>query len=118
MKSKADKLDIGKLETIPIDLSKISDAVKKDVVKKDVYNAQIKNVGAKIPDITNLATTTTFNVEISKFKSEIRSMTNLVTTTALTAVGSKTLDNSKYITTPELNKLTAKTFAARLAPAI
>ena len=116
MKSKTDKLDIGKLETTPIDLSKISDAVKKDVVKKDVYNAQIKNVEAN--NITNLATTTTFNVEISTFKSEIRSITNLFTTSALTAVGSKTLDSSKYITTPELNKLTAKTFAARLVPAI
>ena len=34
MKSKGDKLDIGKLETTPVDLSKLSNVVKNDVVKK------------------------------------------------------------------------------------
>ena len=43
-KSKIDKLDIGKFETTPFDLSKLSDVVKNDVVKKDVYNAKIKNI--------------------------------------------------------------------------
>ena len=38
MKSKVDKLDIGKLETTPVDLSKLSNAVKNDVVKKTEYN--------------------------------------------------------------------------------
>ena len=37
LKSKVDKLDIGKLETTPVDLSELSDAVKNDVVKKDIY---------------------------------------------------------------------------------
>ena len=37
LKSKVDKLDVNKL--VPVDLSKLSDAVKTDVVKKDVYNA-------------------------------------------------------------------------------
>ena len=44
LKSKIDKLDIGKLETTSINLSKLSDVVKNDVVlKKDVYNALIEN---------------------------------------------------------------------------
>ena len=34
LKSRVDKLDIGKLETAPIDLSKLSNVVKDDVVKK------------------------------------------------------------------------------------
>ena len=34
LKSKADKVDIGKLETAPVDLSKLSYVVKNDVVKK------------------------------------------------------------------------------------
>ena len=34
LKSKVHKLDIGKLETTPDDLSKLSDAVKNEVVKK------------------------------------------------------------------------------------
>ena len=42
LKSKVDKLDIGKLAPVPVDLSKLSDVVKNNVVKKDVYNAQKK----------------------------------------------------------------------------
>ena len=44
MKNKVDKLDIGKLETTPLDLSdavnmmQLSDVVKTEVVKKKVYN--------------------------------------------------------------------------------
>ena len=34
MKSKVDKLDIGRLETTPVELSKLNNAVKNDVVKK------------------------------------------------------------------------------------
>ena len=42
-------------------------------------------------------------------------ITNLATLTALTAVENKISDHSKYITTPEFNKLTAENFAARLS---
>ena len=59
MKSKVGKLDVDKLVRVPLDLSKLSDAIKNDVVKKDVYNAKIKNIEDKIPDIINLATTQT-----------------------------------------------------------
>ena len=44
LKNKVDKLDIGKLETTPLDLSdavnmmQLSDVVKTEVVKKKVYN--------------------------------------------------------------------------------
>ena len=39
LKSETDKLDIGKLETTPVDLSKLSDTVKSEVFKKKtVYN--------------------------------------------------------------------------------
>ena len=34
MKSKVDKLDIGRLETTSVELSKLSNVVKNDVVKK------------------------------------------------------------------------------------
>ena len=56
LKSKVDKLDVDKLVTVPIDLNKLSDAVKSYAVKIDSYNAKIKNIEDKIPDITNLAT--------------------------------------------------------------
>ena len=50
---------------MPIDLSKLRDAVKDDVVKKNVYNAKIKYIEDKIPDITKLATSATLNAKIN-----------------------------------------------------
>ena len=38
LKTEVHQLDIGKLTTIPVDLSKLSDAVKNDVVKKAFYD--------------------------------------------------------------------------------
>ena len=38
LKTEVDKLDIEKLAPVPVDLSKLSDVVKKDVVKKAVYD--------------------------------------------------------------------------------
>ena len=85
LKSKVDKLDVGKLVPIPVELSKLCDAVKNDIVKKDLYNTKIKNIEDKIPDITNLATYTTVNAKINKVKKKIPSITNLATTAALNA---------------------------------
>ena len=113
------------------------DVVKNDVVEKDVYNAKIKNTEDKIlgitnlaantintkinevkneiPNIANLATIAALNAKINKVKNEMPSITNLAI--ALIAVENKILYHSKYITTPELNKLTAENFAATLAQA-
>ena len=44
MKTKVDELDIGKLETTPVDLSKISNVVANYVVKKTEYNELVKKV--------------------------------------------------------------------------
>ena len=71
---------------------------------KDVYNANIKDIEDKISEITNLATNTTLA------KDEIPSITNLATSTVITDVENKVPDHSKYITTPEFNKLTAENF--------
>ena len=112
---------------------------KNDVVEEDVYNAKVKNIADKIPDITNLAVNTTLNAKINEVKNEIPSITNLATTaalnakinkfenetpsitnlattstTALTAVENKIPYYSKYITTPEFNKLRAENFTERL----
>ena len=65
LKSKVDKLDVVKLEPVPVDLDKLSDVVKNNVVKKHVYNAKIKDIEDKIPDITNLTNNTTFNAKIN-----------------------------------------------------
>ena len=44
LNSKVDNLDIGKLGTTPIDLSKLSNIVKNDVVKKTEYDELVKKV--------------------------------------------------------------------------
>ena len=68
--SKVEKLDVDKLVTGPVDLSKLSDAVKNDVVKKDVYNGEIKNIEDKIPDIINVATNAPLNAKINEIKTK------------------------------------------------
>ena len=61
MKRKVDKLGVDKLVPVPVDLRKLSDAVKNDVVNKNAYNTKINDIEDKIPDITNLANNTTVN---------------------------------------------------------
>ena len=42
LKSEIDVLDIDNLETVPVDLSKVSDEAKNDDVEKVVYNELVK----------------------------------------------------------------------------
>ena len=44
LKSKVDKLDIGKLETTQVDLSKLSNVVKNNIVKNAEYNELVKKL--------------------------------------------------------------------------
>ena len=44
MESKADKLDIVKLETALINLSKLSDVAKSEVIKNTTYDELVKKV--------------------------------------------------------------------------
>ena len=44
LKTEIDKLDIDKLATVPVDLSKLSDVVKNDVVKKTVHHKLVAKV--------------------------------------------------------------------------
>ena len=96
LKGKVDKFDADKLVPIPVDLSKLSDVKKNDVLKKDGYKAQIKNIEYKIPDITNLATNTTFNAKIKEVKAKIPTITTLANT-ALTAVENKMPNASNLV---------------------
>ena len=57
LKTEVDKLDIDELAPVPVDLSKLSDAVKNDVVKKAVYNKLVAKV--------NNVDTTVFFLELS-----------------------------------------------------
>ena len=74
LNSKADKLHVNNLDSVLVDLSKLSDVVENDIVKKDVYNAKIKNIEDKIPDVTKLATNTTLDT----VENEMPNICNLV----------------------------------------
>ena len=63
-----------------------------------VLNTNISEVENKIPDTSSLATTNVLNTKISEVENKIPY-------------------HDKYITTPEFNKLTAESFAARLKQA-
>ena len=97
LKRKVSKLDVDKLVTVPLDLSKLSDSVKNDAVKKGVDNNKIINIADKIPGITNLATNTTLNAKTNEVKKEIPSMTNLAATTDLNAVENKVTNVSNLV---------------------
>ena len=67
LKSKVGKLDIGKLETTPIDLSKSSNGVKNDFVKNTEYNELVKKVKTiQTIDTSNLLKKTDYNTEINE----------------------------------------------------
>ena len=79
LKSKVDKVDADKFVFVFVDLSKLSDVVKKYIYKDE------KNIKDKIPDINKLAINTTFNAKINEVNGKIPSITNLATTAALNA---------------------------------
>ena len=65
LKSKIDKLDIGKLETTPVDLSNLSNVVKYDFVKKTEYNKLVKKVNdISTTDTSNLVKKTGCNTKV------------------------------------------------------
>ena len=97
LKSDIDNLDIDKLETVSIDLSKLS-----DVVQKAVYDELVKNVNAIKTVFTN-----------DLVKKNWWNWWNWKTLMKL----KKILDHGKYITTQEFNKLAQENFATRLKQA-
>ena len=110
LKIEVDKLDIDKLATVPVDLSKLSNLGKNDVVKKTVfdklvtkvdnidtsglfkktdYNTKISEIEDKIPDTSGLVKKTDYNTKITEIEGKIPSINNLATKTALTTVENK-----------------------------
>ena len=105
-----DKLDIDTLAPIPVDLSKLSDAVKNDVIRKDVYNklvAKGNNIDTsrfvlknkydtdkselekKISDASGLVKKTDYNIKITEIEGKIPDISNLAIKTVLTSVENK-----------------------------
>ena len=100
-KTEVDKLDINKLVSVLVDLSKLSDAVKNDLVKETDYNAKITEIENKFPDISNLATKT----ELATVENKISNVSGLATKTALTAVENKIPDISNFTTKTVLTNI-------------
>ena len=66
LKTKIDNLDVGKLNTTPADLIKLSNVVDNDFVKKTVYDKlMIKSnaIDTKIPSTTELVNKTQYNLD-------------------------------------------------------
>ena len=110
LKSEVDKLDIGKLTTVPIDLSKLSNAVKNDFLKKTVYdklvakvnsinasdfllktnfNTKITGLENKIPNTNGLVKKTDYNTKITEIENKMPDISVLAIKTALTTVENK-----------------------------
>ena len=110
LKAEVKKLYINKLVSAPVDLSKLSDAVKNDFVRKTVDNKLVWRVNSidtsrfalktkydtgkaelenKIPDSSELAKKTDYNAKITEIEGEIPSISGLATNVALTAVENK-----------------------------
>ena len=64
-----DKIDVSKLKTVPVDLSKLSNVVKNEVVKKTVYDklvAKVNNI-----ETSGFAFKTKYNADKSKLEKKI-----------------------------------------------
>ena len=82
LKTEVDKLDIGKLVPVSVDLSKLSDAVKNDVVKKTVYDklvAKVDNI-----DTSDFVLKTMYNTDKTELEKKIPNVTNFVKKAKLT----------------------------------
>ena len=120
LKTEVDKLDLGKLAPVPVDLSKLSNVVKNDVVKKTVYDkliGKVNNIDTsdfalktkyntdktelenKIPDETDFVK----QVKLTELENKIPDISNLATKTALTTVENKIPDVSNLVNKTDYN---------------
>ena len=71
LKTVVDKSDFDKLVPVPVDLSELSDVVKKDAVKKDVYDKLV----AKVDNIDTTSFVLKTKYDTDKSESEIKFLT-------------------------------------------
>ena len=87
LRTEVDKLDIDKLSPVPVDLSKLSDAVKIDVVKKTVYHkldAKVNNI-----DTSDFVLKTKYQTDKTELEKKIPDVTDFVKKTKLTELEKK-----------------------------
>ena len=118
LKTEVDKLDIGKLVAVTVDLSKLSDLVKSDVAKKIEYDklaGKVNNIDTsgfflktkyaadklelkkKIADASNLVKNTNYNTKIAELENKIPDISNLATKSPLTTAENKIPDTSNLV---------------------
>ena len=54
LKSEANKIDVDKLKTAPVDLAKLTNAVENDLVKKTVYDTKVTTIEGQLAGITKI----------------------------------------------------------------
>ena len=69
LKTEADKLDIGKLETVPVHLAKLSNKVVNNVIKKTQFSTLVSKVHSI--DTTNFVSKTKYGKDGSSFEDKI-----------------------------------------------
>ena len=101
LKNEVDKLDIGKLEATPADLSKLGDVAKDVVLKKNKFDQLVERFNT---------IETTFNSDFVK---------NTDYNTKFGEIARKILDHGhdKYIITQDVVKLISENFNVRLKKA-
>ena len=107
------ELNIEKLASVPVDLSKRSDVVKNDVVKKTAYDKLVAKVNIdrsefvlkttyktdktelekKIPNVTDFVK----KAKLSELENKISDINNLATKSALTTVENKIPDITNLV---------------------
>ena len=92
LKSEVDKLGIGKLVPVPVDLSKLDDVLKNDIIKKTVYDelvAKVNNI-----DTSNFVLKTSYNADKTELEKKSPDATDFVKKVKLTELENKIPDIS------------------------
>ena len=124
LKTELDKLDIDKLASVHVDLSKLSDVVKIDVVKKTVYDklvAKVNNIDTsafvlktkydtdkcemenKIPNTSDFVKKADKNTKITEIEGKIPDVSSLATKTVLNTIENKIPDASSLVKKTDYN---------------
>ena len=104
-------MDVDKFKVVPIDLTKLSDAVKNEVVKKKTefntlktkvdnidtddyvlktkYDSEIGNLKLKIPDSGGLVQSSTLNSKLTELENKIPDIKNFATKSDIVSTESK-----------------------------
>ena len=125
LKTEVDKINVDKLKTVPVDLSKLRNVVNDGVVKKTVYDKlvakgnnidtsgfvlktkyntdksdlekKVSDADKKIPDTSGLVKKTDLNTKTTEIENKIPSISGLATNAALNAVENKIPDVSSLV---------------------